>query len=202
MAMNRIQIFISLIIFIVISCGVRSSSEQKQIKEILGDVIDKDLEPYYKSVYHPDSIRLDELRDVKGLSSIDDWSAIELLVNSSKGIKADYLNYMMNEHETIEPDKNDRLSYMEAGNLGHYVIWKFKKSDTKDFDAIFENAEIVMTNGTASAQNLLVVGFFEAIQNVGGWYKVDYYKGFDKWLKPNSKKAWDDLIESWEGKRL
>jgi predicted helicase len=199
--MNRIYIFLGLMIVIISSCDMKTSNKQNQIKEALGNMTDKDLEPYYENIYDPDSIQFDELKKVKKLTIIDDWTAIELLVNSSKDIKADYLNYMMDEHKTIEPDRNDRLSYMEAGHLGHYIIWKLKKNDTKDFDSIFENAEVVITKGTESAQDLLVVGFFEGIQNVGGWHKVDYYKGFDKWLRPNSKKAWDDLIEGWEGKR-
>jgi len=180
---------------------MKPMDKQNQIKEILGNVTDEELEPYYENIFHPDSIQLDGLEKIKKSTLIDDWEAIELLVNSSKAIKADYLNYMMDEYKTIEPDKNNRLSYMEAGHLGHYIVWKFKKNDTKDFDAIFQNAEVIITNGTESTQNLLVVGFFEGIQNVGGWHKVDYYKGFDKWLRPNSKKAWDDLIEGWEGKR-
>jgi tRNA G18 (ribose-2'-O)-methylase SpoU len=178
---------------------MKSSNEQNQINEALENMTDKDLAPYYESIFHPETVKLDELGEVKNLL-IDDWTAIEILVNSSKGIKADYLNYMMDEHKTIDPENNDRLSYMEAGHLGHYVIWKFKKNDTKDFDDIFENAEIVISNGIESAQNLLIVGFFEGIQNVGGSHKVDYYKGFDKWLRPNSKKSWDDLIDAWEGK--
>jgi len=41
------------------------------------------------------------------------------------------------------------------------------------------------------------LGLFEGIQNIGG-SEIDYYRSFDKWLKNNSLKAWQDLIDLWE----
>ena len=45
----------------------------------------------------------------------------------------------------------------------------------------------------------MIVGLIEGIQNIGGGQKINYWTGFDKWLKPTTKKHWDNLIYSWEG---
>ena len=55
-----------------------------------------------------------------------------------------------------------------------------------------------MIHGEHYVQELIVIGLFEGIQNIGG-SEIDYYRSFDKWLKNNSLKAWRELIDFWEG---
>lgn len=198
--MKRAHLLFGLIIALLTSCNSQSYHNQNPSQVALGNMTDQDLEPYYEQVYYPDAVQLEEAGSNNIVGYIDDWAAIKLLANSSKEIKADYLNFILSEYKTITPKNADRFSYSEAGHLGHYIVWKYKRNETADFDAIFKNAELALNNGTESAQNLVVVGFFEGIQNIGGWHKVDYHKGFDNWLGQNSKIAWDDLIVFWEGK--
>ena len=54
-----------------------------------------------------------------------------------------------------------------------------------------------MIHGEHYVQELIVIGLFEGIQNIGG-SEIDYYRSFDKWLKNNSLKAWRELIDYWE----
>lgn len=172
---------------------------QEQVKQALGNLTDKDLTPHYETVYTPESVDIDNVDALLNQGNIDQWTCLTILSNSCKELKADYNNYLLDSYKTLELT-DDRLTYPDIGNIAHFIIWKFKSKETDCFDRIFESAETIFKNGDETTHSLIVVGLFEGIQNVGGWHKVDYYTGFDQWLKPESKKAWDDLIESWEGK--
>lgn len=173
---------------------------QEEVKQALGNLTDTDLIPHYKTVYTLDAVKLDNLDTLLNQKNIDQWTCLTILSNSCSELKANYNNYLLDSYKTLSVT-DDRLAFPDIGNIARFIIWKFKSNETDCFDRIFESAEIILQNGDERTQNLIVVGLFEGIQNVGGWYKVDYYKGFDKWLRPQSKKAWDDLIESWEGKK-
>jgi hypothetical protein len=62
----------------------------------------------------------------------------------------------------------------------------------------FEKTEEILNHGDADVQNLIIVGLFEGIQNIGGG-EIKYHSSFNKWLKPESKLMWDYLIDFWEG---
>jgi uncharacterized lipoprotein NlpE involved in copper resistance len=178
----------------------RNKITQEEIKQALGDVTDKDLIPHYKTVYTADSVELVNLDTLLSQDNIDHWTCLTILANSCKELKADFNNYLLDSYGTVEVT-DDRLTYPDIGNIAHFIIWKYKSNETNCFDRIFKSAEIILKKGDDNAQNLIIVGLFEGIQNVGGWHKVDYYKGFDKWLQPESKQSWDVLIEAWEGKK-
>jgi hypothetical protein len=88
---------------------------------------------------------------------------------------------------------------MDMGEIARYLVEKLIKGDTKNFDTFFDTVEVVVNNCDAEIENLIVVGLFEDIQNIGG-SAVNYYSGFDKWLKPVSKTEWDKVIDFWEGR--
>jgi len=115
---------------------------------------------------------------------ISEWN--ELIEFYNTEVKFDY------------DDPNDRLAYIDIGDISRFIVEKKKSGQTENFEQFFENVEDIMMHGEHYVQELIVIGLFEGIQNIGG-SEIDYYHSFDKWLKNNSLKAWRELIDSWEG---
>ncbi len=114
---------------------------------------------------------------------ISDWSELTEFYN--KEVKFDY------------DDPNDRLAYIDIGDISRFIVEKKNSGQTEKFEHFFENVEEIMIHGEHYVQELIVIGLFEGIQNIGG-SEIDYYRSFDKWLKNNSLKAWRELIDFWE----
>ncbi|MCF2875188.1 MULTISPECIES: hypothetical protein [unclassified Tenacibaculum] len=114
---------------------------------------------------------------------ISDWNELTDFYN--KEVKFNY------------KDPSDRLAYSDIADISRFIVDKKKSGQTENFENFFKNVEELMIFGDDYVKNLIVVGLFEGIQNIGG-SEIDYYKSFDKWLKKNSLKAWRDLINSWE----
>ena len=115
------------------------------------------------------------------------------LISSDNELMLEFQKYI-NEYADI----NNRLNYIDICEISIYIIDKVLKGETQTLPAIFDNVEDILNSCDAYIENLIVIGLFEGIQNVGG-SKIDYYFGFNKWLKPKSKLQWDTLIDSWEG---
>lgn len=94
-------------------------------------------------------------------------------------------------------DPNDRLAYVDIGDISRFIVEKKVSGQTEKFKQFFENVEEIIVHGEHYVQELIVIGLFEGIQNIGG-SEIDYYRSFDKWLKKNSLKAWRELIDYWE----
>jgi hypothetical protein len=114
---------------------------------------------------------------------ISNWNELTDFYNSE--IKFDY------------EDPDDRLVYFDIGKISEFIVDKKKSGDTENFKNFFENVEDIMIHGELLVQELIIIGLFEGIQNIGG-SEIDYYHSFDKWLKRNSLKAWGELIDFWE----
>ena len=94
-------------------------------------------------------------------------------------------------------DPKDRLYYIDIADISRFIVEKKKLEQTEKFEQFFENIEEIIIHGEHYVQELIVIGLFEGIQNIGG-LEIDYYRSFDKWLKNNSLKAWRELIDFWE----
>ena len=114
---------------------------------------------------------------------ISNWDELTDFYNSE--VKFDY------------DDPDNRLAYVDIGDISRFIVDKKKSGDTENFEHFFENVEEIMIHGDQYVQELIVIGLFEGIQNIGG-SEIDYYRSFDKWLKLNSLKAWGELIDFWE----
>ncbi|MCT8341258.1 hypothetical protein MG296_14420 [Flavobacteriaceae bacterium TK19130] len=99
----------------------------------------------------------------------------------------------------LNKEERKESAYNDIVELAFLILRKKRKSDTKEFKQFFCNVEEILSDADYDVKNLIVVGLFEGIQNVGG-PEIDYYKSFDLWLKPKSKNEWDELIDFWEGK--
>ena len=162
-------------------------------------ISDDELKPYYDQVYKPDDVSLIEI-DFDSTQQIDPYRCIEILANTEQGLKADYLNYMISEHGTVHPKKEDRLTYMEVANFCYYIVWSFKNQKTEWFDKLFHRIEEILNNCDKETKDLLTVGFFEDLQGRCMDHDIDHYHGFDRWLRRKSKIQWDAVNNFWDGK--
>lgn len=128
---------------------------------------------------------------------IDRDRAMEMLVSVFPELTQHWNSYL--EEEYKEPDE-ERLYYIDIGETVRYIVKKKKNDNTDGFDEFFNRVEEILIYGDNYTQELIVIGLLEGIQNVCGG-EVNYYTGFNEWLKPESKKAWQNLIQFWERKR-
>ena len=122
-------------------------------------------------------------------------NVFQKLVSSDSSMKKYYDAYLLEEYQG---DLKERLPYYDIGRIADVIREKYKSNQTDNFDILFNNIEEILQNSDHYVAELIVIGLFEDIQNAGS-AELDYYSGFDKWLKPLSKKGWDELIDFWEG---
>ena len=92
----------------------------------------------------------------------------------------------------------ERLYYVDMGDIGRFIVNCVKTNETAHFEAFFQNVEAILNSADDEVTNLMVVGLFESIQNIGG-KDLEYHRGFDQWLGHTSLQEWRALIDSWEG---
>lgn len=127
-------------------------------------------------------------------NDIDD--VINELISVDNSLKDYYTEFYKKEYTDCNPN---RRFYSDIASISRYIVHCTKTRKINFFDKFFDKIEHIITHCDSEVENLLVVGLFEGIQNIGG-REIDYYFGFDKWLKPTSKAKWDNLIDNWEGK--
>jgi hypothetical protein len=106
-------------------------------------------------------------------------------------------NYLKEEYKN---DNSIRLNYIDIAEISRLIIAKHEAGQTERFEMFFENVEEILKNCDPEIENLIVIGLFESLQNIGG-REINYYSAYDKWLKPVSKLKWFELIDFWEGKK-
>ena len=105
-----------------------------------------------------------------------------------------FYNYLKSEYQPGE----ERLLYLDIGEVSRHITIDYKKGETTYFSSFFEKVEEILQNCDDQVETLIAVGLFEDIQNILG-KEINYYSGFNDWLKPISKSKWDSLIDFWEG---
>jgi hypothetical protein len=127
-------------------------------------------------------------------SLIDSKTAFYILTNSLPDLREVWKKYLEEEYgNSKEPD----FSYLDISVINRFVVDKFKNSQTKGFDEFWKNVELLINNGDSFTSELMVIGLIEGVQNVCGNSNLNYQTGFDNWIQPATKKAWNDLIEFW-----
>lgn len=106
----------------------------------------------------------------------------------------EFYNKEVNSEPNITPN---RLVYLDIAHIARFIVELKISGQTDNFKPFFENVEELLIHGDHYVQELIVIGLFEGIQNVGS-SEIDYYRSFDKWLKPKSLNAWRELIDFWE----
>ncbi|UQA60196.1 hypothetical protein [Polyangium aurulentum] len=91
------------------------------------------------------------------------------------------------------------FDYPGIAEMGHDLFRAFACGCRAPWmGAMFEAIEHVLVHGDSEAQNLVVVGLFEAVQ--GAAYRAGAAgDAFEAALLPRSRDAWADLIEGWTG---
>lgn len=118
------------------------------------------------------------------------------LTSTDEELKNHFDKYI---HEEYDDEFSERLSYLDIGEIARFLVARIKAGQTSYFLDFFTQVEVILSKCDSYVSELIVIGLFESIQNNSG-KEVDYYQGFDKWLKPISKKEWGCLIDFWEGK--
>ena len=121
----------------------------------------------------------------------------EVITSTSTELK-NYFDQYIYETYTRKANETDRLTIFDAGEIGRFVVRKFKAGETGDFEVFFKKVEMLLVEGDECVANLIIVGLLEGIQNICSHEELDYHHGFDHWLKPQTQKAWNDLIYFWE----
>ncbi|BDD01386.1 DUF7674 family protein [Persicobacter psychrovividus] len=111
---------------------------------------------------------------------------------------AELTEHFMKEVDLSDYNQEDNIPYVDIGSISRFVVEKKLDNQTSDFDLLFENIEDVYINGDKDVRNFIVVGLFEGIQNIGG-EKIEYHHSFNEWLKTETQKAWNEIIDYWEG---
>jgi hypothetical protein len=122
--------------------------------------------------------------------------AIELLTTCSHEINACWNSFIKEEYNNDYAEKRDDL--IDIITVVDYIVGKYKEERTEDFRVIFDAVEQVLETGDDTSKELIIVGILEGLQNNCGLENLNYHNGFDNWLKPLSKRAWDGLIYLWE----
>ena len=97
-----------------------------------------------------------------------------------------------------DADSSERLNYLEISAAVRWLSARVRDGDESCLPAVFEVAELVLIDGTKSAQDLVVVGLFEDLQNYGVTGGIAW-SVWERFLGPLSRDAWQALIDSWGG---
>ena len=124
-------------------------------------------------------------------------TVFDTLTSASADLKNRWETYINREYSNHDY-KTNRLDYVDIGLICRFIVEKFKQRETNDFGIFFDSVEMLIVNGDQDIKNLIIVGLLEGIQNNSGNENVDYHNGFNHWLKPETKKAWEELIFFWE----
>ncbi|MEO9482440.1 MAG: hypothetical protein ABJG47_03300 [Ekhidna sp.] len=154
--------------------------------------------PTYESFYFPDSV---ELETIAYSGEIDQETALQIVVNSHKKVKADFLNYMMEAYKTITPASSQLEPMFDAEHIGKFIVWQYAKEDTECFPAIFEALNIVFEQSDEDAYTLAKYGIYQMMIYESKRLDVNYNGDFNPWLVGTTNKEWFELIDEMESGR-
>ena len=121
----------------------------------------------------------------------DIFKAIEILVSSLAEIRNFWDNYLKEEYQNGE-FLHDRSYFNDLSAIARYLVDKYKKNETNEFAKLFVILEHILSTFDENTCSIITVGLFESIQT---YKELDFYHGFDQWLKPVTKKWWDSSID-------
>lgn len=93
----------------------------------------------------------------------------------------------------------ERIYYVHGGRLAHELAEAVLGGGSEPWiGATFSLIERAFEVGTPETTNLVVVGLFEAMQNLAYSHAAPG-DVVERHLGPRSRRAWGDLIEGWTG---
>ncbi|HZY35036.1 MAG TPA: hypothetical protein VFE53_00215 [Mucilaginibacter sp.] len=127
---------------------------------------------------------------------LEEDKVFELIISADDELREYFNRYLFDEYNN---DLSSRLNYLDIAEISRFIVDKIKSKQADFVKDLFIKVEQILSDCDENVEDLIVVGLFESIQNIGGGRKIDYYRGFDKWLLLISKTKWDNLIDLWEG---
>jgi hypothetical protein len=96
-------------------------------------------------------------------------------------------------------DSEEELPYFVAlGDLARHLVEQLDAGATQNFEAVFAVVERWYCEGDSYTKEAATIGLLEGIQNVSLNRGIDPRR-FEFWLKPESKRRWDELNRFWNG---
>ena len=154
--------------------------------------------PTYESFYFPDSV---ELETITFSGELDQETALQVVVNSHKKMKADFLNYMMEAYKTVSPAPSQLEPMFDAEHIGKFIVWQYAKEDTDCFPQIFDALRIVFENSDEDAYTLAKYGIYQMMIYESKRLDVNYNGDFNPWLSGVTSREWFELIDEMESGR-
>ena len=154
--------------------------------------------PTYMQHYSPDSI---ELEAVKISGKINQSVAVKLIANSSREIKADYLNYLMDTYKSTNPPESEMEPMFDAEHIGKFIVWLYVNQNTESFPQIFTAIGQIFSKGDEDARFLAKYGICQMMIFESRELDVNYNSAFNPWLANTFKGTWFHLIDEMESGR-
>ncbi len=196
--------FIVLLTAILVGCsGPSNSGKQDQAPQQKKATpppakVKQQVGPTYESFYSPSSV---EIEEIKFSGEIDQETALKIVINSHKEVKADFLNYMMEAYKTVTPTSNQLEPMFDAEHIGKFIVWQYAKEDTDCFPAIFKALNVVFKNADEDAYMLAKYGIYQMMITESKRLDVNYNGDFNPWMSGKVKAEWFELIDELESGR-
>jgi len=89
--------------------------------------------------------------------------------------------------------------FSSMGQLARFIVAAHESGDRDELKPAFEIMESGLASADAAIREAVIVGFFEALQNVASHRAVGA-GAFREYLGDKSLQAWEELNAVWEGK--
>jgi hypothetical protein len=83
--------------------------------------------------------------------------------------------------------------------LASHIVDLLEAGHPEEIRPAFSLAEHLVADGSEAESKAAILGFLETVQNVAS-HREFGAKAFEPFLGPMSRKAWDELAETWKGK--
>ena len=95
---------------------------------------------------------------------------------------------------------NPAGSYNDMAEFVHFVVEDvYEKGNLDETRRVFQLLEKLLVDADQETRNLIVLGFFETLQNVAS-HRPQGNKVNEQFFGPMSKKVWSELQRMWAGK--
>lgn len=117
------------------------------------------------------------------------------LIKSCPSYQTRWEEYVKNNYKT----EDEQLLYIDLSDFASYIVDLYRQNKTDEFPEVFEVIELLHTSGDDYVKEAATIGLLEDIQNQLLNYQIDL-RNFEQFLKKDSQKWWDNLINFWNGK--
>ncbi len=114
----------------------------------------------------------------------------EILTSVSPDLKKQWNKYF--ELHYINMHK-ERLLFFDMMEISAIIVKLKKQKKNQSLELFFEKVELIIQRCDFDVTNLMQAGLIEGIQQICQYENIDMRHDFDAWLKPHTKKVWNEL---------